>query len=194
MQRQGNGGALGETKDSAETPRPSGHGGVLQSAANIAVIVAALCVVLIAVQRLRPTVSEPLPTYAAGDLMDPLEGVNFGGAAQTLVMALREDCRFCRDSVPFYQELLAQEGTRKVSSQFVVVSTDPAASMAAYLKAGGLDVQHVVEYAPGALKIPATPTLLLINATGHVERVWRGRLAPNLQKEVFGALGIDRAD
>jgi len=126
--------------------------------------------------------------------MDSLEGVDFRAAPRTLIMALREDCRYCRDSIPFYRELTGELGNGTPRPQLVVVSTDPAASMKAYLKAGGLQVDHVVEYQLNALKIPATPMLLLIDGNGLVQRVWRGRLASGGQKEVFGALGIGRAD
>jgi len=183
---------LGETKDSAEPPRPAGHGGALQSAANIAVIAAALCVVLVAVQRLRPTVAEPLSTYAVGDRMDALSGVDFTSAPHTLVMAVREDCQYCKDSVPFYQRLTA--AARSVGpdqrSGVVVVSTDAEPSISAYLMASDIQVDRIVSVAPGELRLPATPILLVVDRSGVVVRVWRGRLAASKEREVFATLGI----
>jgi hypothetical protein len=127
--------------------------------------------------------------------MDPLEGVDFGAARQTLVMALRQDCRFCQDSLPFYQQLVAAAGGRAAGAlQLTVVSTDPSSSLSEYLGANGVVVDHVVAVQRGSLKIPGTPQLLLVDSGGLVTRLWRGRLGPDQEREVFRELGLIVAD
>jgi hypothetical protein len=167
--------------------------GRLQALANIAVIVASLCVVWLAWQRTQHATPKPPPTYIVGERIDALGGVGFQASAQTLVMALREDCRYCRASVPFYRELT--EALRKRTdgaTQLVVVSTDSVPAMSAYLKAHDIHVDRVAVYRPGELKIPGTPFLFLVDKAGTVKSVWRGQLATSQELEVFALLGLGR--
>jgi hypothetical protein len=164
----------------------------LQTAANIAVLLASMAVIWTVWQRSQaPPPPEPPPTYAIGERIEAVPGIDFRAAAQTLVMALREDCRFCADSVPFYQKLTAAAGaTPRRAFQLTVVSTDSQSALIAYLQANGVMVDHVVSTRPGDLKIPGTPHLLLVDTNGIVRRVWRGRLAAEQEQEVIDALGL----
>lgn len=181
--------------DSPRVVVPSAMASRLQSAANIAVLLASVGVLWMVWQRAQPTGTEPPPTYAVGEQMDAVDGVDFRGSERTLVLALREDCRFCQDSVAFYQKLTAAVGaTAERALQVTVVSTDAQAALSTYLKANGVEVDHIVSIRPGALKIPGTPLLLVVDSQGVVQRVWRGRLAADQEREVFQELGLSRTD
>ena len=160
-------------------------------AANLAVVIAAGVVVWLAVQRLSPLPAPDANVYVVGDKMDPVAGVDFHASPRTLLMALRRDCQFCQDSVPFYKNLseAVQNGVDG-GVRLVVVSTDPTVLLSAYLAKSGVRVDQVVATRPGALRIPGTPFLALINAAGIVENVWRGRLADSQERQVFLALGL----
>lgn len=166
----------------------------LQGAANLAVIVASLCVVWLVWDRFQhpaPSAPQAPPAYAVGQQMDAIDGVSFQDSPQTLLMALREDCRYCQDSVPFYQKLTA--GLRKAAqgtTRLVVLSTDTPGRMSAYLESNDVHVDKVVTYRAGTYKIPGTPSLFLIDRTGTVQRVWRGRLPKPQEEEVFAVFGL----
>jgi hypothetical protein len=162
--------------DSPGAVAPSAMAARLQTVANIAVILASLAVLWMAWERSQPAGPEPPPTYAVGDQMDAVDGVDFRGSERTLILALREDCRFCRDSMPFYQKLTTAAGAATGRAfRLTVLSTDSQAALSAYLRANGVEVDDVVSYQSGALKIPGTPLLILLDRGGVVQRVWRGR-------------------
>lgn len=172
---------------------PSRMAGRLQNLASIAVIVASACVIWLAWQRTQPPAPRPPPSpmYSVGERIDEVGGVDFQGSAQTLVMALREDCGYCRASVPFYRKLT--EALRKRpegATRLVVMSTDSVPAMSAYLKANDIQVDHVAAYRAGDLKIPGTPFLVLVDRAGTVKRVWRGKLATSQEREVFALFGL----
>jgi hypothetical protein len=162
----------------------------LQMLANVAVIAASGCVIWwIATQRTPPADRGPSTSYAVGESVGTVAGVDFRDARETLLMVLREDCRYCRDSMTFYQQLSsAQRDTRGI--RLVVVSTDAQGSMSAYLRSNAVQVDRVVTVAPGALKVSGTPCLLLVDSAGKVKKVWRGKLGATQEREVLAALGL----
>jgi hypothetical protein len=108
-------------------------------------------------------------------------------------MAIREDCSYCQDSMPFYRKLTAARGANeRAVIRLVVVSTDAAPSMSAHLRASQVQVDDVVSITPGKMKIPGTPLLLLVDGNGKVKQVWRGRLGPQQEREVLAALGMSQ--
>ena len=127
--------------------------------------------------------------------MDPVGDVDFAAAPATLLIVIREDCRFCQDSIPFYRQLsdarIKQPGS---GVRLVVASTDVSESLASFLKSKEIRVDHISNVQAGDLKVPGTPALLLIDRSGKVAKVWRGRLAERQQKEVLLTLGLVPAE
>jgi hypothetical protein len=161
----------------------------IQLGANVAVIVTCAIVGWVALHRTQPTPQALAPTYAIGDRVGPINGVDFAGSQQTLLMVLREDCQYCEASVPFYQKLTAEltsKAGRKV--RVVVASTDAPSALSAYLKANDILVDQVAEVQPGALKVPGTPFLMLVDAKGAVTQLWRGKLRVKQEQEVISLL------
>jgi|SRR5688572_22841631 len=163
----------------------------VQMAANIAVILACVGVGWMAWLRMHQRGPEPPPAYKVGERVDAIAGIDFGASSQTLLMVLREDCRYCRDSLPFYKSLTAAVGkTADKNPRLVVASTDRPDKMTAYLKANGIQVDQVAAYRLGELKVPGTPFLMLVDGNGTVTRVWRGWLPPPQETEVLKVLGL----
>jgi hypothetical protein len=158
--------------------------------ANVAVLVASGCVIWwFAAQRMAPASRGPSTSYAIGESVGAVAGVDFRDSRETLLMVLREDCRYCRESVPFYQQLSsAKRDPRGI--RVVVVSTDSPGSMSAYLRSNAIQADRVVTVRPGILKVPGTPSLLLVDGTGKVKQMWRGKLGAAQEREVFAALGL----
>jgi hypothetical protein len=177
--------------ESRASAAPSGMAGLLQTLANFAVIVAGVSVAWLAWQRSQHPAPRLPPTYIVGERIAEVGAVDFQASAQTLVMALREDCRYCQASVPFYRTLT--EALRKRAdgtTRLVVMSTDSVPAMSAYLKANDIQVDHVAAYRAGDLKIPGTPFLFLVDRAGIVKSVWRGKLATSQEREVFALFGL----
>jgi hypothetical protein len=60
----------------------------------------------------------------------------------------------------------------------------------AYLAKLGLQVGDVRQGSLSALRIPGTPTLLLVDRQGIVQNVWVGKLSGNEETQVLNTLGL----
>jgi hypothetical protein len=165
----------------------------LETITNVATI--ATCLVIVALLLHGPFQRAPdQAQIVKGERIDTLSGVSFGAAERTLVLAMRKDCHFCEESIPFYKSLVqasAKQQGRAV--QFVVVTTDDDETAAHYLRERDLSVEQIVSLSPGkmsTLKVPGTPTLILTDRTGLVEAVWIGKLTGDQEADVMATLGL----
>jgi thiol-disulfide isomerase/thioredoxin len=157
----------------------------LEAIANVTVIVVALAVGYLLLQG---RVAEPhIPrSIATGDTLSQVPGIDWS-RRRTLVLALNSDCHFCQDSAPFYQKLAqAQQGTQDVAI-VAVFPNDPQA-VRQLMKHEGLAVRSVPAVPLEKLGVAETPTLILVNSQGRVERTWFGLLTPREELEVLRAV------
>ena len=119
-----------------------------------------------------------------------LAAVNWQENGSTLLMVLQEGCRYCEESAPFYKKLHDQRvGTQP--RMLAIIPGEPTET-ARYLSDRGLPTDGIINARLADVNVSATPTLLLVDATGHVKAVWIGKLDENRQKEVRQkAFGID---
>ena len=118
-----------------------------------------------------------------------LRGVDFNweGSKQTLVLALREGCRYCTDSADFYRRLAALGRRDKNTRLLAVLPTEVAAS-SRYFKELRVPISEIRQSALDRINIRGTPTLLLVNDKGVVTRSWGGQLSPDKETEVIEAV------
>ena len=117
-----------------------------------------------------------------------IDGETFSSYSKTLVVAMREGCQYCAESVPFYQSLLRQmSGVSEI--RFLAVL--PPGSDRNYPSRLGLKFNDVRLLEFKSLKLNATPTLLLLDSKGQISNVWVGKLSVAGEKEVLQALGLD---
>ena len=102
-----------------------------------------------------------------------------------LILALRSDCPFCQQSMPFCRRLLARD---RAGARIVVAAPPRDTGIGDYLAAESVAPDSVVFPAPGALPVPGTPTLLLVDSSGLVTHAWIGLLNADREREVFDAL------
>jgi glutaredoxin len=112
-------------------------------------------------------------------------------------MVLRHDCHFCAESVPFYKSLRGNRNTDTTSSkpQFIVLTADDHETAMKYIEANELSVDGVVTVPVNRLqelRVAGTPTLLLVDQTGLIQRVWLGKLDSNREAEVRAV--VDASD
>ena len=168
----------------------------LQAMANVTVIAVCILVAWLAVKRMgaAPNAPSSAEIYEVGESTAPVPGVDFTAAQATLVMVLREDCHFCQESVPFYRQLSEARLTNPNSAvRVVVASTDPQDALSAYLQSKEIHVDAVATIKPGALKVPGTPSLVLVDRGGKEMRHLRmdGRsLRLQLRDKPVGPPGV----
>ena len=163
----------------------------IQTGANAAVFAAAMAVLWLAFHRNVEAPGPLPPIYAAGEKIGSVGRVDFRNTPATLVMYLRQDCTYCRQSLPFYHRLTAAAKRAGAPPlRFVVATTDEESVMRKHLNDQDLSVDDVASVKQGALKIPGTPALLLVDATGTITKVWRGLLSGKEEEAVFAQLGL----
>lgn len=105
---------------------------------------------------------------------------------KTLVLYLRKGCKFCTESMPFYQKL-AEVGAEK-NTKFVVVSPDSTEVSKGYLAEHDVSISEIRQSSLVTLGVRGTPTLILTNEKGEVSNSWIGKLPSEKEQEVINQL------
>jgi hypothetical protein len=171
----------------------------LDTAANIAII---LVCILAAGTLIRnqffPSFLAPAPLSrpgmpsgaAKGETLAALRGVVPQGSDRALVVALSPTCHFCNESMPFYKALMDKRNESK--SAVKVIAAVPQAEVQTAeqknLADHGVQIDAVVPVDFEKIKIPGTPTVLLVDNQGKVLDVWVGKLDESRQREVLAKL------
>jgi thioredoxin-related protein len=116
----------------------------------------------------------------------PLENVNWKDNKKTLVLYISATCRYCTESVPFYQRLIKEN----IKNGVKVIAVLPQESNEAkeYLASKNVDITQIYKASFGSIGVTATPTLLLVDASGVITDSWRGKLPPDKEEEVISKL------
>lgn len=143
---------------------------------NIAIIVVALvlCAVLVKKFILTDDAAKPKKEIAVGEKVN-FEQINWASNKHTLVMVLSKDCRYCTQSVPFYQKI-NQEFANNPSVKIAAVFPQDVPTAQEYLKSHNLDIAQIYQASPSAVGAGGTPTLMLVDAEGKVVESWYGQL------------------
>jgi len=136
------------------------------------------------------------PTFAVGDVIPDVPDLHLDRAEETLLLALRDGCRYCDANMPFYQQLLATtqrlRADRKL--QLLLLATGDRTAAAQYLEKHNLSLDGIVVVPPdrrAGFKIPGTPTLLQMGRDGVIKSVWVGQLNKDSEDLLQRAL-LDR--
>jgi thioredoxin-related protein len=166
----------------------------LDTAANIAIILvcAIAAVVLIRNQFFPRQVQQPgmPPPIEKGEQFAQLKAVVPAGSNRTLVVAVQPGCHFCNDSLPFYKRIIDQRNQKDSPVKFLaaVPSDEAKPEESQKFASVGAQPDGMVKLDFSAVKVPGTPTLLLVDNNGKVLNVWVGKLDADGEKEVLKVL------
>jgi hypothetical protein len=172
--------------------------------ANLALIVVCSAVTVdIVARRLAPeklsatpartaasasSASSTVPTgeYSVGDAFPALAGLKMDARSRLLVLAVKDTCRYCTASMPFYQRLV--QTVHDQGSVVRLVGVCPTGdSCADYFKQHAVPIEETIGVTAGAIKIVGTPTVIHVTG-GKVTSVWTGQLSPAREEEVLAAI------
>lgn len=171
----------------------------LDTVANIAIIVvcAIAAVVLIRNQFFPKPAQDNTPKIEKGEKYAQLKDVIPAGASRALVVAVQPGCHFCNDSMTFYKRLLDERNQKGSAVKFVAavpnaekpadaqkIVSDESQKFAAV----GAQPDRMVNLDFAAIRVPGTPTLVLVDNSGKVLNVWVGKLDGDGEKEVLKTL------
>jgi hypothetical protein len=101
-----------------------------------------------------------------------------------LIIAVSDDCSYCRRSVAFYQRLVAEAHRLGIS---VVATSDRKMRLPVELRGALGPLDRTVSGDFGALGIIGTPTVVLVEDE-TVKSVWRGLLSPQLEDALLARI------
>lgn len=156
----------------------------LEATANVTVIVVALAVGGVVLSRYAATYRVP-PSLTAGDRLATLPSLDWSQNQRTLVLALNTGCHYCEDSVPFYQKLAQTQKPGSNDLQLVAAFPNTAEMVGKFAQQEGLNIRSVAGVSFEKLRVNATPTLILVNKEGQVEKVWNGILTAKQEGDLL---------
>ena len=155
--------------------------------ANIAIIAVTLLLGGILVKN------QFFPSRVVHDLRVPpgtklsLAGVDWEANGRTVLLVMAKGCDFCSESAPFYRRL-AQEAAERKTFRLVAVLPQSVQEAEEYLKSMDVKVDQVRQAAMEAIRVRATPTIVLIDNAGTVTDCWVGKLKQGGESEVLARL------
>ena len=177
-----------------ETPVPQKKS-ALDTVANIAIILvcAIAAFVLIRNQFFPAPAQRPPgspPQVEKGERFDQLKAVVPAGTNRALVVAASPTCHFCNDSMPFYKKIIDQRNQKGSPVKFIaaVPAEQAKAEEAQKFASAGAQPDSMVQIDFSSIKVPGTPTVLLVDNNGKVLDVWVGMLDEDRQEDVLEVL------
>lgn len=162
----------------------------IETLANFSIIVAALffCTTLVKDGWLHKPVVGLAPSAQIDSALQgtrlQINGVNWDQAEKTLVMALSTQCHFCQESTPFYKELTGSAAVKSKRVAIVTVFPQRQADAESFVKANEIQANKVLSMPLQAIRTSSTPTLLLVDRSGRIQKLWIGVLSPSQQKDL----------
>lgn len=158
----------------------------LEIATNVAVLV--VCLIIVAgttYNFFAPRSPSTSMSPNVGEAVK-LRGVEWSGSQKTLILAISTQCHFCSESVPFYKKLSPAAGGK--GDRVIAVFPQPTQESKNYLSEKELRIDQVMQAPLTQLKVGGTPTLILVNSSGKIEKVWKGKLTEAGEQEVLSSL------
>jgi thioredoxin-related protein len=154
---------------------------LLEIAANVAIILVAVAILANFFRSRIPSGQHSTDPKVGAAVS--LSGVDWKQNGSTLLMVLQQGCRYCEDSVSFYQEL-RRERNGGQPHMIAVVPGEPE-RVSQYLAEKGIVTDGLITASLADLNVSGTPTLLLVDASGHIKNVWVGKLNQDRQQDVM---------
>lgn len=72
----------------------------------------------------------------------------------------------------------------------IALGIEPRETLRSYGTSNGLVFDEVLSVTGQRVKATATPTLILVDQSGTIKAVWRGKLDESEEKEILRSLGV----
>lgn len=173
----------------------------VQLAANISIVVIAVLMCVVTVKLFfptslpvrignippRPDTSASTSTLTPVGKALPLENIDWKASKKTLVLYLSTSCHFCNESSPFYRRLV-EKAVDNRGLKLVAVMPEDTSEARNHLQELGVNISDVYSAEFGSIGVNATPTLLLVDDSGTISDMWRGKLTSQKETEVLDKL------
>jgi len=160
--------------------------------ANVSIVIVVILLIIMAVKTFLPssaTAQGQRPDMIKPGMKFTLPGFDWSKKDAHIVLVLRKDCHFCSESAPFYQRLV-QAVAHRTDLELIAALPQDAAAAQQYLNDLHVPIAEVRQADMMATRVYATPTILLVDKTGTVTELWRGKLQPDKELEIFNRLQL----
>lgn len=144
--------------------------------------------------RTRPEVLGPgsrVPPFKGNVASGQQRTLNYADRPKTVLMAFSTQCAACERVLPYWRAIEAV--SHRDQYQVFGISLDGGAESKQFLESKGLAMETFVNIDPEMREIyrlSLAPLTIVINSTGHVERIWPGNFNRETKKEVEEYFGI----
>jgi hypothetical protein len=122
-----------------------------------------------------------------GTMVTSRDAIGIDKADFAVVLGISTQCRFCEDSMPFYQAPRRAASQSRQRVVLVCASAEPTERVRSFLERNGLDPDAIILPPPDA-PLLATPTLTLIDSSGKIVAAWVGRLSPAQERKALSLI------
>ena len=155
---------------------------------NIAFIAVVLIIGGVAVKNAAfSKKNNELEPRAGSQLPNP-PGYEWNTHDLTLVLALKKNCQYCENSMPFYRTLAELRQAKQISAHIVSMFPDSIDEARDVMNREKIAVDVIGGIQWPNYKISGTPTLILVDKQGRVVKSWLGQLPKDAESEVVSAL------
>ena len=157
----------------------------LEVTTNIAVIIAVVFVAAVFYHSYFNEGVHPIK----GDQLPHLGSYVWSSSEHTLVLALRKNCRFCEESMPFYRRLAELKKKGRLNANLIAIFPNSAQAAQGVLRSQNVEITAAFGINLGDLKIAGTPTLILADSNGRIEKYWVGKQTESGEDTILRAMG-----
>lgn len=162
----------------------------LEAIANATMILVALATGYVMLGRY---IANRTPRWVmAGDRMATIPNLDWKQHRHTLVLALNTGCLFCERSGPFYQMLAGMQVPGRDDLGIVAVFPNEHEAVRQFMTHVGLHIPSIAAVPLEGLHVNGTPTLMLVDNEGRVERTWIGTLTPSEQLDLLKVASVSQ--
>jgi hypothetical protein len=168
----------------------------LDTIANIAIILVCVIASVVLVNNFLASRRQPQgagqrpPEVEKGEQLAALKNVVPAGTDRALVVALQPQCGYCNESMPFYNKLIDERNKKGSNVKVIAVVGQEAAKAEEQQKMteAGVQPDALLALDFQSIKVPGTPTLLLVDNQGKVLEKWVGKVQPGDEDDVLATL------
>lgn len=158
----------------------------LGRAVNVAIIVAACVFCTLGLLHFRRSPAPGGPASPKAGERVEIHGVTGADHRQLEVFALQIGCHFCKESLPFYRKLVANNNVTRTRVVFVFPQKPSEARE--YLAEAGIKDVDVEQADLSSVDVTGTPTILLLDSNGVIQKFWVGKLSSSREREVEASI------
>ena len=128
----------------------------------------------------------------SGQPLPPATSLRLATETPTLLVAIKAGCIYCERSMPFYRQLAGMQRDGQLGAKVQVLVADEPVQAGHVLRIYGIQLPYIGGVDLTSMKIPGTPTLVLVKPDSTVVKTWIGALSPQKETEVLSAIRKDK--